>query len=109
MSQAAHLYLVHRSLNFRSTTVQKCGRFFNRFTVRAINQMRVVVESNAGIRVAELPLRDFRSGSRLKENCGVHVPKRVEACPRDLQCIAQWPQPLLNNLAGRAVRPARLI
>ena len=37
--------------------------------------MRIVVESNTGIRVAELPLRDFGSGVRLKENCGMHVPE----------------------------------
>ena len=28
--------------------------------MRTVNQMRVVVESNAGIRVAELSLRDLR-------------------------------------------------
>jgi hypothetical protein len=45
--------------------------------------MRVVVESNTGIRVAELPLRDFGSGTRLKENCGMHVPEGMKVRIQD--------------------------
>ena len=70
------------------STVQKCGCPFNRFPVRAFNQMCIVVEGNARIRVTELSLCDLRSGARLKEDCGVHVPEGMKARPRNLQCIA---------------------
>jgi hypothetical protein len=46
--------------------------------------MCVVVERDARIRVAELSLRDFGSGTRFKQDCGVHVPEGMKACPGDL-------------------------
>jgi hypothetical protein len=39
----------------------------------------------------------------------MHMPEGMKACPGNLQCIAQWPQPLLNNLPGRGVWPTFLI
>ena len=71
--------------------------------------MCIVVAANARIRMTELSLCDLRSGARLKEDCCVHVPEGVKARPRNLQCIAQGSQPLLNNLSRRRVWPSGLV
>src|SRR5215470_9134869 len=69
MSPAAHVYLVHRSFDFRSTTVQKRCCSFHCFSVRTVDQMRVVIQGNARIRMAELSLCDLWSCARFEENC----------------------------------------
>jgi hypothetical protein len=65
--------------------------------VGTVNQVRVVIESDAGIRVAELPLRDLGSAACIKHGGGVHVPEGMKACPSNLQCVAQWPQLFSDN------------
>ena len=56
-----------------------------------VNQVRVVIESDARIGVPQLPLCDLGSGAGIKHGGGMHVPEGMEACPRNLQCVAQWP------------------
>jgi hypothetical protein len=43
--------------------------------------MRVVVEGNSGIRMAELSLRNLGRGACFEEKCGVHVPEGMKARP----------------------------
>jgi hypothetical protein len=64
--------------------------------VGTVNQVRVVIESDAGTRVAELPLHDLGSGACIKHGGGVHVPegmlwplRRIEDCTADFQRTKQ--------------------
>jgi hypothetical protein len=58
--------------------------------------------------VPQVALCDFRRCAALEEQAGVHVSKRMEAGPLDLERIQNWPKPLLDYLLGR-VRAAATV
>jgi hypothetical protein len=66
--------------------------------------MRIMIKCHFRVCIPQLALRDFGSGARFKQARGVHVTKRVKTCTRNLQRMAQRPQPFLDDLSQRCIR-----